>query len=232
MKKKTLEEKIGQVGFWTLGGIFGYLVIAFFLKSNYPIYEYSFNREEAYDAIKDALTLAAAFLAPLAAFVLFSDWREQHKLIRNESNIEEIILGFNSIDRKIKKILNTSLSIRADTIVLENLVPLKPEILECSEDLNSIFLNLRFFSFKVEDKEFQDFCSRFLIEVAGILAQCRFCLEHYEVVMQSNNDEGHGIAFLEASKTLLLGSCKSYWNVSKEKLDKIYELSEKYTIKS
>ena len=88
MAKKTLEEKIKQVGFWTFGGICWYLVIAFFLKSNYPIYEYNLDRSTAYDAIKDALTLAAAFLAPVAAFVLFSDWREQHieKLLEQESS--------------------------------------------------------------------------------------------------------------------------------------------------
>ena len=56
MKKKTLEEKIRLVGFWTFGFVFWYLVIAFFLKSSYPIYEYSFNREDTYDTIKDALT--------------------------------------------------------------------------------------------------------------------------------------------------------------------------------
>lgn len=90
MTKKTLEEKIKQVGFWTSSGVFSYLVIAFFLKSNYPIYEYSFNREDAYDAIKDALTLAAAFLAPVAAFVLFSDWREEHRVKLLYSSIDEI----------------------------------------------------------------------------------------------------------------------------------------------
>ncbi|MEN3977440.1 hypothetical protein [Acinetobacter sp. CWB-B33] len=80
MKKKTLEDKIRQVGFWTVIGVFLYLVMAFFLKSNYPIYEYDFNRSVAYDVIKDALTLGAAFLAPVAAFVLFSDWRSEHKI--------------------------------------------------------------------------------------------------------------------------------------------------------
>lgn len=88
MAKKTLEEKIKQVGFWTFGGICWYLVIAFFLKSNYPIYEYNLDRSTAYEVVKDALTLAAAFLAPIAAFVLFSDWREQHveKLLEQESS--------------------------------------------------------------------------------------------------------------------------------------------------
>lgn len=95
MKKKTLEEKIRLVGFWTFGFVFWYLVIAFFLKSSYPIYEYSFNREDAYDTIKDALTLAAAFLAPVAAFVFFSDWRAQHKELSNEKNSKLIINAFN-----------------------------------------------------------------------------------------------------------------------------------------
>lgn len=90
MTKKTLEEKIRQVGFWTFGGVFWYLAIAFFLKSNYPIYDYDFNRSVAYDVIKDALTLVAALLAPVAAFVLFTDWREQHAAIKNERTSEEI----------------------------------------------------------------------------------------------------------------------------------------------
>ena len=96
MKKKTLEEKIKQVGFWTFGGIFWYLVIAFFLKSNYPIYDYDFNRSIAYDVIKDALTLAAAFLAPVAAFVLFIDWKAQHKEVHNEKNSRQIIYACDS----------------------------------------------------------------------------------------------------------------------------------------
>lgn len=107
MTKKTLEEKIKQVGFWTFSGVFSYLVIAFFLKSNYPIYEYSFNREDAYDAIKDALTLAAAFLAPVAAFVLFSDWRDQHREIYQENQafkiydkIESIFMGLRTLNFK------------------------------------------------------------------------------------------------------------------------------------
>lgn len=90
MTKKTLEEKARLVGFWTFGFVFWYLLIAFFLKSSYPIYEYSFNRGDAYDAIKDALTLAAAFLAPVAAFVLFTDWRDQHRAIKNEKISLEI----------------------------------------------------------------------------------------------------------------------------------------------
>jgi hypothetical protein len=105
MKKKTLEEKIKRVGFWTFGGVFWYLVIAFFLKSNYPIYEYNIDRSAAYDIIKDALTLAAAFLAPVAAFVLFSDWREPHveKIIEDDSS--KIYEGANNAINELLRIL-------------------------------------------------------------------------------------------------------------------------------
>ncbi|WP_252151137.1 hypothetical protein [Acinetobacter baumannii] len=71
MTKKSLNEKFKVIGFWIFAGIFWYLVIAFFLKSKYPIFNFSFNLDTAYDVLKDALTLAAAFLAPVAAFVLF-----------------------------------------------------------------------------------------------------------------------------------------------------------------
>lgn len=73
MKKKTLEEKIRLVGFWTFGGVFWYLVIAFFLKSNYLIYDYDFNRSVAYDVVRDALTLAAAFLVPVIMQIMTTE---------------------------------------------------------------------------------------------------------------------------------------------------------------
>lgn len=104
MVKKTLGERIKQVGFWTFGGIFWYLVIAFFLKSNYPIYEYSLDRSTAYEVIKDALTLAAAFLAPVAAFVLFTDWRVQHIEKRKEQESEVILSRINILLEKLAQL--------------------------------------------------------------------------------------------------------------------------------
>lgn len=85
MAKKSINEKIKNVGLWSICGVIVYLILAFILKSKYPITHYGFNQDIAYDVIKEALTLAAAFLAPIAAFLLFSDWREQHnKQVRNE----------------------------------------------------------------------------------------------------------------------------------------------------
>ncbi|HAV4685388.1 TPA: hypothetical protein JIU33_10765 [Acinetobacter baumannii] len=84
MANKSLNEKFKIIGFWTFGGIFWYLLISFFLLSDYPIQDYPFNHKKTYEVLKDALSLAAAFLAPVAAFVLFSDWRDQHRSISNE----------------------------------------------------------------------------------------------------------------------------------------------------
>lgn len=97
MAKKTLNVKFKEIGFWTFGFIFWYLVIAFFLKSEYPIFIYNFDRSIAFDTFKDSLTLAAAFLAPVAAFVLFNDWRAEHVEKKLENDSETIIKDFNDL---------------------------------------------------------------------------------------------------------------------------------------
>ena len=91
MTKKTLEQKIKLIGFWTFGGVFWYMVISFFLLSDYPIQEQPFNHKRAYEVIKDALGLAAAFLAPVAAFVLYCDWRDEHMAITNAEESNKIV---------------------------------------------------------------------------------------------------------------------------------------------
>ncbi|EMT0931073.1 hypothetical protein ABT260_003050 [Acinetobacter baumannii] len=101
MTKKSLNDKFKNIGFWTFAGVFWYLVIAFFLKSKYPIFNFIFNPDTAYEVLKDALTLAAAFLAPVAAFILFSNWREQYIEIEVEKDgielYERLILIKNEI---------------------------------------------------------------------------------------------------------------------------------------
>lgn len=89
MANKSLNEKFKIIGFWTFGGIFWYLLISFFLLSDYPLQDYPFNHKKTYEVLKDALTLAATFLAPVAAFILFTDWREQHIEVALEKNTQE-----------------------------------------------------------------------------------------------------------------------------------------------
>lgn len=90
MESKELQKKLEKVCMYIFSFFFWYLVIAFFLNSDYPIYEQTFNRKDAYEVIRDALTLSAYFLAPAIAYTLFSDWREQHKIINNEKVSVEI----------------------------------------------------------------------------------------------------------------------------------------------
>lgn len=87
MNKKNLKEKIVLTVVWLVLLAIVYFVIGIFLITD----GIGFNSQKVYELLNDTLTLAAAFLAPVAAFVLFSDWRVQHKLIRNEQNSTKII---------------------------------------------------------------------------------------------------------------------------------------------
>lgn len=87
MAKKTLEEEIKLIWIWALILSIIYFAIGAYLKSDGP----KFDPEKTYELLKDTLTLTATFLAPVAAFVLFSDWRTQHRQINNEKNSKEII---------------------------------------------------------------------------------------------------------------------------------------------
>ncbi|WP_168396632.1 hypothetical protein [Acinetobacter indicus] len=86
MTKKSLEEKINCVKWSTLLFAIIYFSIGAWLKSDGP----NFDSTKAYELIRDTLTITAAFLAPVAAFVLFTDWRDQHRAIKNEKISLEI----------------------------------------------------------------------------------------------------------------------------------------------
>ncbi|MDO7226359.1 hypothetical protein Q5M53_08920 [Acinetobacter baumannii] len=142
MAKKKLNEKIKNVCFWTFAGIFWYLVISYFLLSDYPLQNYPFNHKKAYDVLKDALTLAATFLAPVAAFVLFSDWRESHVEIRNE-NIGLDLYNFivkqnNDLDRIELKFRNKHSKIEKPEEELEKAQDIKLLILEKGMIISSL----------------------------------------------------------------------------------------------
>lgn len=83
MAKKTLAVKIKEVGFWTVIFFILYLIVGYLLESSWLSKPIKLN--DIYDLLKDGLGITAAFLAPVAAFVLFSDWRDQHnKQVHNE----------------------------------------------------------------------------------------------------------------------------------------------------
>lgn len=86
MAKKTLKEKINCVKRSALLFALIYFAMGAILQSDGPV----FDPGKTYELIRDTLTITAAFLAPVAAFVLFTDWRDQHRAIKNEKISLEI----------------------------------------------------------------------------------------------------------------------------------------------
>ncbi|ENU08655.1 hypothetical protein [Acinetobacter calcoaceticus] len=89
MVKKTLEHKIKDLIFCTFAFLILYLIIGFMLQTEWL--DKRLDLKRTYELLKDGLTITASFLAPVAAFVLFSDWREQHVSINNEKVSKEIL---------------------------------------------------------------------------------------------------------------------------------------------
>nr|WP_228289827.1 hypothetical protein [Acinetobacter pittii] len=149
MADRELKDKIKTVGFWTFGGVFWYLVISFFLLSDYPIQNNFFDHKKAYEVLKDGLTLAATFLAPVAAFVLFSDWREEHRVKSLLNLIDQIKLkagkiedNFINYENKIKKMRVTSNQdykmFDDSELITEMLLSLSRDYIELDSDRDEI----------------------------------------------------------------------------------------------
>lgn len=95
MSKKTLEEKINDVAFWAIIFLILYLIVGYLLESLWlskPL-----KLDGIYDLLKDGFGITAAFLAPVAAFVLFTDWRKEHREKIKDTNIRELIKGCNRL---------------------------------------------------------------------------------------------------------------------------------------
>lgn len=83
MTKKSLEHKIKDVVFWTIVFFVLYMIIGFLLESKWLSVTLDLPKFNV--ILKDSLTITAAFFAPGAAFILFTDWKEQHnKQVKNE----------------------------------------------------------------------------------------------------------------------------------------------------
>ncbi|ENW45219.1 hypothetical protein ACT4X1_12020 [Acinetobacter baumannii] len=106
MARRKLEDKIKRVGYFVGGGILVYLLISFFILSSFPWYQYLLDKKLAYDVFKDSLTIGAAFLAPIAAFVLFNDWRVEYHIKEQFNKIDEIKKIVQEVETTLSKYLN------------------------------------------------------------------------------------------------------------------------------
>lgn len=101
MSRKTLELKIKCVKWSAIIFAIAYFVLGAFLTSTGT----KFDGKKAYDLLTTSLTLTAYFLAPVAGFVLFSDWREQHRAIKIESESEVVYQELRKLFLTFKKSL-------------------------------------------------------------------------------------------------------------------------------
>lgn len=105
MAKKTLNKKVVDVVFWTSIFLVMYLIVGFLLGSSWLSKGLTFS--ESYNLLKDGLSITAAFLAPIAAFILFTDWREQHVEQKVEKIYEDVWLLNKKLNREIILVLPT-----------------------------------------------------------------------------------------------------------------------------
>ncbi|MFL9517956.1 hypothetical protein ACKENX_17350 [Acinetobacter baumannii] len=149
MAKKELKDKIELTIFWL--GLFciTYLILGFILKSDLtkPIDSSIF-----YEVLKDSLTITAAFLAPIAALILFSDWRVEHRLKNNEELSKTVIKETQYLISETFNIFWKLLNI--DILSKKNLPSYISLVADLEEKSNEIKISLKDFSNVDPDDEF------------------------------------------------------------------------------
>lgn len=197
MKKNEVNKQIKRVCFWVFSFFFWFLVVGFFLKSEYPIYKYEFNPKDAYEVITDGLSLSAYFLAPAIAYVLFTDWRIQYKAIKEDDFYGEVEFSLNKLkyqcndifwdvaarsidpenikEQLSKKLQNLSVDFKELKIKFEKS---KPDI----NNDNKIFLS------SAEDaiKLFENIYTQLIFVQADFLILCRNEVEDQSIVKAKN----------------------------------------------
>lgn len=208
MADKKLKDKIKIVGFWTFGGVFWYLVISFFLLSDYPIQDFPFNHKKAYEVIKDALTLAATFLAPVAAFVLFDDWRTSHRLINNESEVLEILKKSKNLAYKVKDIEEFVTGYYHRGLTSNEVKSIQDKVFTAFSEVLSLSGQINFSNKNFSNTDFHNACIKLNDEQYNLLTAIIMLLDSYTYLKEIKKDPNQhslypGIKFQEdkCSKT-------------------------------
>ncbi|HEC0425313.1 TPA: hypothetical protein R1R70_003954, partial [Acinetobacter baumannii] len=174
-----------RVFYFIGGGIVVYLLISFTILSSFPWYPYQLNKKLAYEVLKDAFTIGAAFLAPIAAFVLFTDWRVEHRIKSTLQLLEDL--------KNLSYDIKNGLGFYNAKIITEKEFPIKE--FRNREDRQTIQwqliklkrMNGQFLIDNVEVKKFQNLQSNFVDFVDKILNDMNF-FEYfsYEIAVDKN----------------------------------------------
>lgn len=147
MTHKILKEKIKDLIVWMIMFFVFYLIVGYLIQSNYL--HSVLDVSKFYELLRDALTLTAYFLAPFAAFMLFNDWREQHKALKVEKEAESLINNTYSAHKELLILFNAICSSdKDDRQISLNVFQLKNELLLLSKMLGHNAERLRRFDSK------------------------------------------------------------------------------------
>ncbi|MBR7713726.1 hypothetical protein KC099_11015 [Acinetobacter nosocomialis] len=185
MDSRKLEDKIKRVFYFIVGGIVVYLLISFTILSSFPWYPYQLNKKLAYDVLKDAFTIGAAFLVPIAAFVLFTDWRVEHKIKSTLQLLDDM--------KNLSYDIKNELGFYQAKIIKEKEIPIKE--FRNREDRQTIQwqlkklkrMNGQFLIDNVEVKEFQNLQSEFVDLATKALEDLHFSeYFSFEIALDKN----------------------------------------------
>ncbi|EPF6400510.1 hypothetical protein OPU61_001479 [Acinetobacter baumannii] len=161
MAIKNLEEKIEDISFWTIVFLIMYLIVGYLIKSEWLSKVLKFS--EIYEILKDGLTITAAFLAPAAAFVLFSDWRLQHREIATEANATKMLSSINKLYWNLN-ILNLEIT-SPNVLDIFDLKELKEKIDNCRLKNGELVIEFtEFCHLETSDNNFTNLCSEIINE--------------------------------------------------------------------
>lgn len=236
MAQDDLRVKIKKIWWWTILGIIFFLIISFFLKSSYPITHHKFNLTDAYEVLKDSLSLAAAFLAPIAAFVLFSDWRVSHRLINNEKEVIEIQKKLHNTSYGIQDLIEQIVESYEKGLTLEIVKAYEIKAFKFFSEILGLIGRIEFSGKNFKDTSFHFKCNGLLNEQYIVLSSTLRMFEAftdlYKCKMNSNEHQQlQELIFLESKfSSVFFELAELFLNNFDKKIEEIDDLANAHRI--
>lgn len=157
LKKGLKNAAIGVVIFLSF-----YFLFAFFLKSEYPLAEHSFNGKDAYDTFKDAITLLSPFVI---AYIIYHIWHAQKGKEVIAFEAREIIKNFLEYIVALGKLSHLPPKIHEELVSeVENLKRLKSQVIR----------GLHYFTECMEDKKLEKYVDEYVDKEALLEQEMNF----------------------------------------------------------
>ncbi|MFX9085371.1 hypothetical protein ABTN62_20155, partial [Acinetobacter baumannii] len=149
---------------------------------------FSFDNKKAYEVLKDALTIAAAFLAPVAAFVLFDDWRTSHRLKINESEALEILKRVRNIPYKAKDLAEEIVSYYERGLTKQEVQNYEKRAFEIAAEILEELGSINFSKKNFENIKFHNQCLKLYSDTYKLLTNIIMLFDAWTCLELCKND--------------------------------------------